>query len=329
MWKLLYKRGPFFFLLAVLIPVSLIGQEQRSFEDDSIKVFYHTMEGRVEGPYESFYPNGQKKAEGQFDSNYRIGEWTIWDETGNKRIIRDYSSPFEFEKKYPEVSKEGSIPMPLKSINKISYNQEGFIELFPLKANMIKYYKRYMRFLEEDNNPILFEDDLLIKTIYEGIADSSITAYYEDERNDPHFTRVLEASMIDMKNYEVVKFHIKEDCMFDNVRFVNECRIIGIGPEYRIDSNSTDFFWIYYPEARSAFAKQRINSKEVPAKIKSLDDLFFYRYFSSTIQGWDGIYDFIFIGSITKEEIEKESERIELKAIESEHDLWFSLSDKK
>ncbi len=34
------------------------------------------------GPYASFFPNGQKRAEGQYVDGFRSGSWTFYDESG-------------------------------------------------------------------------------------------------------------------------------------------------------------------------------------------------------------------------------------------------------
>jgi len=172
-------------------------QEQNTIVTDNFQSSYTLDNGKIGGPYKSFYDNGQKKAEGQFENNYRTGKWIVWDSTGIKKI---------------------------------------------------------------------------------------------------------------------------EDYVFDSERMLTECRIIGICPVVEIDGVPNDLFWIYFPQAREYFAKETLNSSELPTHIKSLDDLFFFRNYSGKIYKERKLYDEEVLST-------NDAQKIEIDLIENEHELWLNSVD--
>ncbi|MBL4862477.1 MAG: hypothetical protein JKY09_05605 [Crocinitomicaceae bacterium] len=62
-------------------------------------------------------------------------------------------------------------------------------------------------------------------------------------------------------------------------------------------------------------------------KVKSLDDLFFFRCFSGQIYKAGNVYDRKISDYMTGDkELDKESLRIDIDLIEDEHDLWIQFS---
>jgi proline dehydrogenase len=90
-----------------------------------------------------------------------------------------------------------------------------------------------------------------------------------------------------------------------------------------------ELFWIYYPDTRKFLGKEKIAQKK-SAKIRTLDDLFILRGFSSTIikSTVDNPYDKFIKNypNITPEGILEEQESIELTIIEAENNLWIALT---
>jgi antitoxin component YwqK of YwqJK toxin-antitoxin module len=43
------------------------------------------------GPYASYFPNGQKRSEGQYFEGFRSGAWTFYDESGKQTGRTDFS----------------------------------------------------------------------------------------------------------------------------------------------------------------------------------------------------------------------------------------------
>ncbi len=136
-------------------------------------------------------------------------------------------------------------------------------------------------------------------------------------------------------NWEDIKqFRMKEVWYFDKERSVMECRILGIGPILQsIDPDTGEFkyqevlFWIYYPEARHAFANYRVLNENNDIAPMSWYDLFENRRFASYILKESNPLDLrvkdIYYG-YEREGIDRlmESEKIKAELFNFEHDLW-------
>lgn len=303
-----------------LIPILIISYVLLSFDPNSVNhVFKHSkfsshyskVKGKIHGPYASFYPNGQMKSEGQFENNYRTGIWSLWNEKGEKIIVRDYKTPFEYYTLFPV---DGFQP---ESLNKPVKNKEGFIEFYSLHENDVEWLQRTWRIIDAENNPVLFETDLLAGTMIRYISTMDITPY---DASSDDFKETLKA--IPYFDYPVVQFKIKEEVFLDNKRKVLERRIIGICPVIEVDGKFLDQYWIYYPEARSSFAKVNVPNANFPEYVETLDDYFYYRCFGSTIIKESNIHDVYISDYASGIEAEKKAEEIELNIIEREHDTW-------
>lgn len=317
--------------LLILLPfifLSFIGGDKvkHSFESQSIKCYYETTQGRIEGNYSSYYTNGKKKAEGKFENNYRIGKWTVWDSTGRVRMQRDYSDAFTFKRLLPAVPKDKVIDLLNVPQYSIKYNKDGFIEYFKLRERAVLWAKRIWRFVTPNDNKILFEKDKLFSILNKNIFNKNITPY---QVTDDEFRNELLVTGIDTSSIKLIGYKIKEDCFFDNERLVSESRIIGICPVVvnKVKQDTVDLYWVYFPQIRKYLAQEKIQQTGLPAQIKTFDDLFFYRYFYGQIYKESNVYDRPISTYKTDKEIEKEAERIEISLIESEHDIWITLTE--
>lgn len=308
-------------LVSFIVNPTVFGQSSKKiYEDTLIKSIYQTTQGRINGNYTSYYKNGIKKAEGNFENNLRIGKWTVWDTLGNVKMIRIYSDPFTFERIIPKVPDD----KPIKLLNipryKIKYNEEGYITYAYVKESDVSYHRRIWRFISPKENPILFEKDLLFRLLNKHILDSTIKAY---STKDDEFREVF-MPKIDTTTVKVIGFKIKEDFFFDMNRVVSDTRVIGICPVVinQITNDTIDAYWVYHPQAREHLAQINIESNSIPEKIKTLDDLFFYRYFYGRIIKKSNVYDrqptYILEPS--------NSEKIDIELIEKEHDIWINLT---
>lgn len=308
-------------LVSFIVNPTVFGQSSKKiYEDTLIKSIYQTTQGRINGNYTSYYKNGIKKAEGNFENNLRIGKWTVWDTLGNVKMIRIYSDPFTFERIIPKVPDD----KPIKLLNipryKIKYNEEGYITYAYVKESDVSYHRRIWRFISPKENPILFEKDLLFRLLNKHILDSTIKAY---STKDDEFREVF-MPKIDTTTVKVIGFKIKEDFFFDMNRVVSDTRVIGICPVVinQITNDTIDAYWVYHPQAREHLAQINIESNIIPEKIKTLDDLFFYRYFYGRIIKKSNVYDrqptYILEPS--------NSEKIDIELIEKEHDIWINLT---
>lgn len=317
--------------LLLILPftfLSFIGEDKikRSFESNSIKCTYETTQGRINGNYVSYYNNGKKKSEGRFENNYRIGKWTVWDSTGRIRMQRDYSDAFTFKRLLPEVPKDKVVELLNVPQYAIKYNNDSFIEYFKLKEKDVIWTQRLWRFVEPNENTILFEKDKLFSILNKNIFSKTIIPF---QTTDDEFRNELSVTSIDTSSIKIIGYKIKEDSFFDNERLVSESRIIGICPVVvnTIKQDTIDLYWIYFPEIRKYLAQEKIQHANLPLKIKTLDDLFFYRYFYGQIYKESNVYDRQISVYKTGKEIEKEAERIEINLIESEHNIWISLTE--
>lgn len=316
------------FTLLTLIFLSFIGgeREKHFFESESIHCNYETNQGRIDGDYCSYYKNGKKKAEGKFQNNYRIGKWTVWDSTGRIRMQRDYSDPFTFKRILPKVPKDKVIDLLNVSPYALEYNKDGFIESFYLEPRAIIWTKRIWRYVKPNDNNILFENDKLFSILNENIYNGNITPY---QVTDDEFIKELLITDLDTSSIELIGYKIKEDCIFDIDRLVSESRILGICPVVvnKVNQDTLDLYWVYFPQARKYLAQEKIQHTKLPGHIRTMDDVFFYRYFHGQIYKESNIYDRPISAYKSGHEIGKEAERIEISLIESEHDIWITLTE--
>lgn len=313
-----------FFIIASLLLFSFIqtGKEKHVFKNTFTHCEYETTSGRLNGNYVSYYTNGKKKAEGMFENNYRTGKWTVWDSTGRIRMQRLYTDPFHFTRIVPPVPKDAPIQLLNTSPYEICYNAKGYIHYFPLQERAVLWSKRIWRELKPSENPILFEQNKLFKVIRKGLSEKTLKAY---SNKDDEFREELK-QIPDTSALQIIGYQIKEDTFFDKDRLVSESRIIGICP-IAVNKKTKDtiaLYWIYFPELRELLANEQV---QVSKQINSLDDLFFYRYFYGQIYKESNVYDRPVSAYANGLEAIKESERIEMSMIESEHDIWISLAE--
>jgi|SRR5690554_294223 len=128
---------------------------------------------------------------------------------------------------------------------------------------------------------------------------------------------------------DIAKYWIKEDWVFDRERSVLEVRIIGIMPivnRIADDGSITGqigLFWIYFPEARYVLANQEVFNKGNDGSRLTYEDFFKKRMFASYVRQETNVYNNRPLDAYTNG-VDRllESERIESKIINYEHDLW-------
>lgn len=320
------KTRAFFIAFAItLLPFFLFAQKME-YADSVFSCSYETENGIINGKYVSFYPNGQKKAEGNFENNYRIGLWTLWDKDGKMLTQRNYKNPFVFEQKYPEIPDNPSIKLLNQAIYEITYNDKGYIDYFEVTENVIVWSKRLWRFISKEDNKALLGDDLLFHKLHKAVMQGAITAY---AASSDDFMSLAAPSDINIENKEFVGFKIKEDWFFDNERLVTEVRPLGICPVVKKKGSdyTMDLYWLYYPELRNILAKTPVANKNISSsyQINNFDDVFFFRCFQSEIYKESNIYDKQIKDYKVGEDIKKEAEAIALRIIEAEHDIWLRM----
>ncbi len=136
-------------------------------------------------------------------------------------------------------------------------------------------------------------------------------------------------------NWEDIKqFRMKEVWYFDKELSSFKARILGIGPILQsIDPDTGEFkyqevlFWMYYPEARYALARYRVQNGNNDIAPMSWYDLFESRFFASYILKISNPLDLrvqdVYYG-YEREGIDRllESDKIKAELFNFEHDLW-------
>lgn len=287
---------------------------------------YQTKEGKMNGEYISFYHNGTLKAKGNFKNNVRTGIWTVYDTLGRKVHERNYSQDFlSFQKLFPEKEKTGPASLFDTSFYHAIKNKEGIIPYYELKERAVLFSSRIWRNIPQKQNKIFYDKNLLYQTIYNFVTDSSNLSYCSSDEN---FTKQLFPSQLkkySTKDYKIIDYKIKEDLIFDGERMVSESRIIGICPvAINLKTKDTsDLFWAYFPYLRKPFSQVATKIKNEKGETQSLDDLFFFRNFSSVIYKRSNAEDVsIKDYAKTSEKQEKERNRVEVEMIEAEHQFW-------
>lgn len=320
----------FLLFFSLFVSYNAVSQKQkRLYEDKTIKCSYETTDGRFNGNYISYYKNGQKKSEGKFENNYRTGKWTVWDSKGKVIMQRVYENPFVFKQLIPEVPKDKPITLLNIPQYNLEYNKDGFINNFDFDERMVVWHKQIWRNLVPKDNPVLFENNKLFKLLNENILNKNITAYKHSKPDE--FLEEIELSDFDTSSLKVLYYNIREDYIFDNERLVLESRIIGICPvvinKKMKDTVALNLYLIYFPDVRKYLAKELIQQNNLPAKVKTLDDLFFFRCFYGQISKESNVWDRPISKYKSGKEIQKEAEKIEIGIIETEHNLWKRLTN--
>jgi len=323
-----YKAG--FLIFAVLFAITASSAQERTvlLEYEKVKCIYNLKNGRLTGSYNSFYSNGRKRAEGKLDNGYRTGRWIVWDSTGRKRMERIYKNPFEYSRAFPEIPTEGPIPLLAENKYKLAYDSNGIMNYALMKAEDAIWRHKFWRYVEPGNNEILFTDNRLLKLIT-GLAQAGKIDLFDTV--DDRFTRVIKKEKVfDHANAELIGFEIKEEGVFDMGRLVYEYRIVGLCPIVKTNNKIEKLFWVYYPDIRKYLGKENVSGNGISPNIKTLDDLFIFRDFSSTLikTTIDNPYDKLIkdYPRISSKGILEEQEALELRIIEAENDIWISLT---
>jgi hypothetical protein len=333
-----FLRTLFFCVAGILVSLFFsnaiaMGRVKHTFSNGMDTVVYETQNGLFDGMYNSFYKNGNKKSVGQFSNNMRVGLWTVYDSLGNKKMQRNYKNNFEYEQIFPTLPKEGPIKV-LSQSYKLNYNKNGFIDYFYLDQRAIVVFKKIWREIGVENNPNIFSGNKLFHLLVDSLIAKKYTAY-EDGGFDFKDTISKQnlARLIDTANYDVVGYDIMEDWFFDNDRMLSETRILGIRPVIRDrktmekqDVYTYHLGWFRFYQIRNGIAKIKLEDKTCPKNIRTLDDLFFFRYFEGSIRKESIFYDEKISDFIQKRDLGKGSEGIAISLIEMEHDIWIKFS---
>jgi antitoxin component YwqK of YwqJK toxin-antitoxin module len=322
-------RKIFFILpVALFICAAFVGPDGKNhFEGKRFKADFNMKQGMLNGKYVSYYSNGVKRAEGQFQNNMRAGLWSVWDSTGKLLTKREYKNGFECKILYPEVSVKGN----LQPVYTLTRNGAGLYSYFNFQQKDVVVSKRIWREAMKDDESSFFGNDDLYHALVDSIVKGKISIY--DPSSDELTLKISGDALkkiMDTTGKEIIGFKIKEDWFYDNRRNISEKRIISICPVVckknlpadNDDDFSFDMGWFYFPALRNTMNVLDLYAGNYPSTLKTVDDIFFFRYFPSTICKESNVKNQLISDYAKGSAIQLEDERIEVELIEMEHDLW-------
>ncbi len=317
----------------IFITNSYSQKEVITFSNSKYSAETNKLNGLLHGKYISKYAStssnllnahGKIRAEGEFKNNIRTGIWKVYDTSGNVIQSREYKNNLEYTRLYPRKVKTGPASLFDTSVYSLKYNAKGFYDYFQLEERMVLYSKRMWRTINATNNKLLFSKTKFYDAVIKFLSDSTQQGYCSKEESFATKMKFSEVATLSSKNYQIISYKIKEDFVYDIDRNLSETRIIGICPVgiNKKTKDTSDLCWIYFPYIREELAKHKISDKK-NSLIKSMDDLFFFRYFSGDIYKESNIYDSdLYTQSTSEKELKERQTEIEIGLIETEHDIW-------
>jgi len=215
---------------------------------------------------------------------------------------------------------------------------------------------RVINFKEKMNQAFYYPESHLrdrisfMEMLINGLKEGVITSYDDEEFLKPltyeemnsRFVRIDTLSIdnpdtgipeekvvkTEMKLDQVYTLRVKEDWFFDRQRSVMDVRILGICPVMQLLDKEGNFkawspmFWIYFPDARSIFAKTELFNTHNDTERRTYDDIFWKRAFASFIIKQSNVYDRKIDSYKTGLDALLEAEKIKDGIFSMEHDLW-------
>lgn len=317
------------FFVAFLTPET----KTKNYDNGQLQYQVDIENGMFNGQCTFWFENGQIKTQGTFKNNQRTGTWTVWDSSGNLRMTREYKNNFQFEITTVKNCKGENITFPEKTIYNLSKNQDGYIEYPTILEMDILISRRIWRTIKSsETNKLFFNDNRLFNLIFKNITDSKKLIAYDpsSEEFEKELTITDVKSKVTEGADEVIGFKIKEDWFFNSNKQLSEVRIIGLCPIIKSQDKGqvSELFWIYFPELRKLMAMEQVDIKGA-ASIKTMDDIFYFRHFSSNIYKESNIYHLEIADYKSGDEIQEEAEQIEMTLLDIEHNIWIGQTEKK
>ncbi|MES2691511.1 MAG: hypothetical protein V4658_13970 [Bacteroidota bacterium] len=228
-------------LCSILLLLSFTDKGRHWYNSTLYRCNYKTEQGRFDGEYTSYYPNGRKKAQGFFNNNYRTGKWSVWNNRGELLLERYYNNPFQFTGVYPEITKKhASSYVPLRD-NNGCYRHLFFTEASVIAAN------RNWRFIEPTFNPLLFENNRLYRITQSAVINKQVLAFASDS-----CASLCSFSGMDTSKLRIVGFRSMEDWIIDSSRLVLEYYTIAICPVavHPATGDTLNLYWIKLDDLR-------------------------------------------------------------------------------
>jgi hypothetical protein len=328
MVKISQFKYPLSILAFLSLPFLLFSQAKTEETNaNKVRSVYTLDNGQLNGLYTAYFANGVKKAEGQFLHNRRVGEWMVWDSTGEKVHQRRYeNNGYDFTVSHPKP-KEGDALT--KSYATLTRDTNGLVALSnPSEKDIIHSIVNWRIVTDKEQNPALLADNTFYNALIQSALDAKIRIYSSE--NDKFKARMLPDELrrkLDSMDVELVGFRIKEMRYFTGKQQVSQTHITGLAPIVRSKKLGEKdgeklLFWLYVPRARKELAQMPLPNLGFPADVKTYDDLFFNRYFSSVIIKTSNRYDRSLKDYLSEADAYKAAQEIEMDNIDLEHNLW-------
>jgi hypothetical protein len=285
---------------------------------DSFKIVCDTSKGLLHGNYVSYYNNGQRRAQGKFKHNRRIGKWSVWDKSGQLVARRSYTAPFVYQTLYPKAP---STPL-IALLNVPQYRPErhadGYMAYYYVHERTVFWESQVWRFLPNKGLNATWMPKLY-QLLQRQRTQQTVTTY-----EDAYFEKEAQTSAKITSTAVLLGFQLREVDFFDTERFLKETRILGFRPIFA-ERNTNDTIkghWYHYPKLRALLAQQAVDLG-LDNNCQNLDDLLFYRCFNSFVyQQGRSHGQKPALPRLEKIILAPASNRYEMHHIEQEHDFW-------
>jgi hypothetical protein len=182
---------------------------------------------------------------------------------------------------------------------------------------MVIWAHRIQRVIDSKNNPAIFKNKHFMENLLLAINSGKVQVYRDEDMFVPLDTQIAPESI------RLHSLKLIEDHFYDTIRKVMDCRVVGFCPRISDSNGKTqELFQAYYPDLRQLFATEKPAGKRLPENIKTLDDLFFFRYYSGSIIKEENMYSRPVESYAKGKAAESEALRIAIYLIENEHYIW-------
>lgn len=228
----------------------------------------------------------------------------------------------------------------------------------PIREADIPWQKRIWRVIdtrEKMNLVFKYPEAPFFETLRDMAENGEITLFEDEKFKEPltaedvdkKLNRIDTTTIFDYDTYEekieivrteiywddINQYRMKEVWFFDEEASQMKVRILGIAPIYTEENEETGtsfsypLFWVYYPEAREGFARQRVFNENNDIAPRSWYDHFEDRFFASYIIKKSNsqdlrVADFYERSPTPGVDALMESEKIKAELFNFEHDLW-------
>lgn len=264
------------------------------------------------------------------------------------------------EAQVPETVKtEASDPDEDRPVNDIvekrMIDERRVLAYQPLREADIFWEKRVWRVIdirEKMNLPFAYPEKPFFTILMDAAVNGDISVYdTEDDKFSvklqPNEAASMGASIdtvitFDPETYEeqiqvvrnelnpedIKRFRVKEVWFFDEETSTLQVRILGIAPLLDVKDDNGNFkyekpmFWVYYPECREIFARNKVYMEGNDASLTTWEDLFEMRYFSSYIYKESNVHNLRLQDYLSGVDLLLEADKIKKEIFNYEHDLW-------